>query len=92
MNWKGCERKWSWPNLRHLPVRTKENHDKPQPGLLVSGPRLEPGTSRIKSRHDTQSKPELKANKSIWDLQQKLQHSIIHFNISSLDSLITPPE
>jgi hypothetical protein len=17
MNWKGCERKWSWPNLRH---------------------------------------------------------------------------
>jgi len=19
MNWKGCERKWSWPNLRYYP-------------------------------------------------------------------------
>jgi hypothetical protein len=30
MNWKGCGKKWSWPNLEvlspHLPGETEENH------------------------------------------------------------------
>jgi hypothetical protein len=35
---------------RHLPGGTKENHEKPQSGQPVSGPRIEHGTSRIRSR------------------------------------------
>jgi hypothetical protein len=30
---------------QHLPVGTEENHEKPQSGQPVSGPRFEPGTS-----------------------------------------------
>jgi hypothetical protein len=33
-----------------LPVGTEENHEKPQSGQPVSGPRFEPGTSWIQSR------------------------------------------
>jgi hypothetical protein len=35
---------------RHLPEGTEKNHEKPQSGWLVTGPRFETGTSRIRSR------------------------------------------
>jgi hypothetical protein len=51
MNWKGYGRKRSWPNLRHylsmFPEGLIKIHEKFQPGYPVSGPRFEPGTSRI---------------------------------------------
>jgi hypothetical protein len=33
--------------IRHLFRDTEENHEKPQPQLLINQPRLEPGNSRI---------------------------------------------
>jgi hypothetical protein len=36
MNWKGCGRKWSWPNFKvlswHMFEGTEENHENPQSG------------------------------------------------------------
>jgi hypothetical protein len=47
-------RKRSWPNSkllsRHLPGETEESHEKTKSGQPVSGPRFEPGTSRIRIR------------------------------------------
>jgi hypothetical protein len=52
-NLKGILRKQSWSNFkalpRHLPGGTEEVYEKPQSGLPVSGPRFEPGTSRIQT-------------------------------------------
>ena len=28
MNWKGCAKKWSWPNLRHYPYVLPGNTEK----------------------------------------------------------------
>jgi hypothetical protein len=49
MNWKGFDRKRSWPNFkglsRHSPGGTEENHEKLNHGRLSQGLRFEPGTS-----------------------------------------------
>jgi hypothetical protein len=51
---KGTGRKRSWPNFkvvsRHFPGGAEGNHEKSQSLWPVSGPRFEPGTSRIRSR------------------------------------------
>jgi hypothetical protein len=39
----------------NLPGRTEENYEKPQSEYLVSGPRFEPGISRIRSRRVSHS-------------------------------------
>jgi hypothetical protein len=51
------ERMWRevvWPKFRYrfqnLPRGTEENHETPQSGQPVSGPRFEPGISRIRIR------------------------------------------
>jgi hypothetical protein len=53
-SWKGFRRKRSWPNckvlFRHSPGGTEENHKKPEPESQIAGPRIEPGTFRIRSR------------------------------------------
>jgi hypothetical protein len=54
MNWKGCGRKRLWPNFKvlcqHVRGGNEENHEEPQSGQPISGPRYESGTSRIRSR------------------------------------------
>jgi hypothetical protein len=54
MNWKGFGRKRWWLNLkvlfRYVPGGAKKNHEKPQSGYPVSGPRFEPVNSQIRSR------------------------------------------
>jgi hypothetical protein len=54
MNWKGFERKQSWPNFKVLcrpsPGGTEEKDEKAESGKPFSGPRFEPGTSQIRSR------------------------------------------
>jgi hypothetical protein len=53
MNWKGFGRKRSCLNLRYYPSMsggTDENYESPQSEYPVSGPILEPGTSRTRSR------------------------------------------
>jgi hypothetical protein len=46
--------KRSWPNFKvmsqHLSGESEKNHEKSQSGQSVSGPRFEPGTSRIRRR------------------------------------------
>jgi hypothetical protein len=53
ISWKGFWRKRSWPNLKSYPdigpQGLRKTTKKPQSGKPVSGPRLEPGTSRIRS-------------------------------------------
>jgi hypothetical protein len=54
MNWKGCGRKRSWPNLKalfqHFVGETKENHETRHLSQTISWPRFERGTFRIRSR------------------------------------------
>jgi hypothetical protein len=64
MNWKEFERKRLQPTLRYYPGICLEvlgkNHEKPQSGLPVSGPRFESGTSRTRmltARLTTQALP-----------------------------------
>jgi hypothetical protein len=66
MNWKGFGRRRSWPNLRYFPgicLKNEKNHEKHKWGLPVSGPRFQPGTSRIRSRSVNQSNTTLGENK-----------------------------
>jgi hypothetical protein len=53
---KGYGRKRSWPNFkvlsRHSPRGTKENHEKFNQDSRSPEPRIEPGTSRIRSKRD----------------------------------------
>jgi hypothetical protein len=63
MNWKGCEKKRSWPNLRFYPIIYLEElrkPGKPQSGYLVFRPRFELGTSRTRagSRRSERSEDE----------------------------------
>jgi hypothetical protein len=51
MNWKGFGRKCSWPNFKVLSRNsrgTEENHESPLSEYMVSGLRLELGTSQIR--------------------------------------------
>jgi hypothetical protein len=52
MNWNGCERKWSWPKLRHNLIICLEGPrkvaKKPRQDRPVTRPRFEPGVSRIR--------------------------------------------
>jgi hypothetical protein len=44
MNWKGCERKQSWPNVKYSSGICWRNfgfHEEPQSGYLVFRPRFE---------------------------------------------------
>jgi hypothetical protein len=53
MNWNGCGRRRSWPNLRYYPSICLEGPKKTTRNLSgepVSGPRFQPGTSRIQIR------------------------------------------
>jgi hypothetical protein len=51
----GCERKRFWSNFKvlsqHLLTGDEKNHKELKSQLRVSGPRFEPGTSRIRSRN-----------------------------------------
>jgi hypothetical protein len=51
MNCTGFGKKLLWPNFKVLylysPGGIEENNDEAQSGSPVSGPRFEPGTSRI---------------------------------------------
>jgi hypothetical protein len=55
MNWKGFGRRRSWPNFnvlsRHSPGGTEKNYEKICQGIRSSGPRFEPGTSRLRSKN-----------------------------------------
>jgi hypothetical protein len=60
MNWNGVGRKWSWPNLRYYPDIRLEGQRRDTKNLNKDnrspGPRIEPGTSRIRSSSSKHSK------------------------------------
>jgi hypothetical protein len=51
INWKRFGRKQAWPNfkvtIQHLAGGTEEDHERPQSGWSISGPRFETGISQI---------------------------------------------
>jgi hypothetical protein len=64
MSWEGFGGKRSWPHFkvlsRHLSGGTEGNHEKPQSGWPVFGPRFETWTSRIRSRRVNHSTTAIK--------------------------------
>jgi hypothetical protein len=75
MNWKGFGRKQLWSNFKvlswHSPGGTEKNHEKPQSGEPVSGPRFEPRTSKIRSRSVNHSTTTLGSNSKSFN---KIRH------------------
>jgi hypothetical protein len=77
-----CGWKRSWTNLSYYPGmsgETEEDHKRHQSGYLVSGPRFEPGTSRIQRRGQEEFQPLNHDFRFFWNSRRvEVDHCSLH--------------